>query len=109
MRNRGVRSVRLRGRVMTERVDLVPIKSRDRPSEHTLYLRFHDFGHSVIFAVSCPRRFRPGFVPEGTQGLQVSTKGSAHVLRLHPGSRLSKIIRGIVTPWFRPPMSTLVP
>jgi hypothetical protein len=49
-------------------------------------------------AVSCPRRFRPGFVLEGTQGLQVSTKGSAYVLRLHPGSRLSKIIRGIVTP-----------
>ena len=37
---------------MTERVNLVPIRSRDRSSKHTLCLRlgFHDCGHSVILA-----------------------------------------------------------
>ena len=50
MRNRGIRSERLPGGVMTGRVNLVPIRSRDRSSKHTLCLGFHDFGHSVILA-----------------------------------------------------------
>jgi hypothetical protein len=67
MRNRGVRSERLRGRAMTERVNLVPIRSRDRSSEHTLCLGFHDFGHSVILA--CPGHLRiPSIVVVNASG-----------------------------------------